>query len=239
MSTIPGMDYSHYSQRFHDGSDKHFEEVARLDYESLARYLPAKDGKILDLGCGAGFALGGLRANNYSNIIGIDSDVAQVEAAKSRGLNVDLVQSEQTIEYIRRTAPYDFIYCLDVLEHIPTALLMRLLEEIKASLAAGSSFVCRVPNCDSVIASRYRYNDWTHQTQFGDASLDFVLFNAGFTNIRIFETPDPLPTNKAAFRWVLRRITRGFRRVELVSELRWSEAVRIPLTPNIWAVADV
>jgi len=183
--------------------------------------------------------LGGLRANNYSNIIGIDSDVAQIEAAKSRGLNVDLVQSEQTIEYIRRTAPYDFIYCLDVLEHIPTALLMRLLTEIKASLAAGSSFVCRVPNCDSVVASRYRYNDWTHQTQFGDASLDFVLFNAGFTNIRIFETPDRLPTNKAALRWFLRRITRGFRRVELVSELRWSEAMRIPLAPNIWAVADV
>jgi hypothetical protein len=37
----------------------------------------------------------------------------------------------------------------------------------------------------------------------------------------------------------LRRITRGFRRFELVSELRWSEAVRIPLSPNIWAVADV
>jgi SAM-dependent methyltransferase len=239
MSKILAMDYSRYSQRFHDGSDKHFEEVSRLDYESLARYLPAKGGKILDLGCGAGFALGGLRANNCSNITGIDSDVAQIEAAKSRGLNVHLVESEQTIEYIRRTAPYDFIYCLDVLEHIPTASLMPLLKEIKASLAAGSSFVCRVPNCDSVIASRYRYNDWTHQTQFGDASLDFVLFNAGFTNIRIFETPDPLRTNKAALRWVLRRITRGFRRVELVSELRWSEAARIPLSPNIWAVADV
>jgi SAM-dependent methyltransferase len=193
----------------------------------------------LELGCGAGFALGGLRANNYSNITGIDSDAGQIEAAKSRGLNVDLVESEQTIKYIRRTAPYDFIYCLDVLEHIPTASLMPLLQEIKTSLATGSSFVCRVPNCDSVIASRYRYNDWTHQTQFGDASLEFVLFNAGFTNIRIFETPDPLPTSKAALRWVLRRMTRGFRRVELVSELRWSEAVRIPLSPNIWAVADV
>jgi SAM-dependent methyltransferase len=236
---MPAMDYSHYSQRFYDGSDKQFEEVSRLDYESLVRYLPAKDGKILDLGCGAGFALGGLRANHYSNITGIDSDAGQIKAAKSRGLNVDLVESEETIEYIRRTAPYDFIYCLDVLEHIPTASLMPLLKEIKTSVATGSSFLCRVPNCDSVIASRYRYNDWTHQTQFGDASLEFVLFNAGFTNIRIFETPDPLPRNKGALRWVLRRITRGFRRFELVSELRWSEAVRIPLSPNIWAVADV
>jgi SAM-dependent methyltransferase len=233
------MDYSHYSNRFHDGSDKHFEMVSRIDYESLVRYLPAKDGKILDLGCGAGYALGGLKANSYSDITGIDSDAAQIEAAKRRGLNAVLVEPEQTIDFIRRMAPYDFIYCLDVLEHIPTGSLMPLLKEIKMSMAVGSHFVCRVPNCDSVIASRYRYNDWTHQTQFGDASLEFVLLNAGFRNIRVFETPDRLPTNKAVVRWVLRRITRGFRRVELVSELRWSEAVRIPLSPNIWGVANV
>jgi hypothetical protein len=116
---------------------------------------------------------------------------------------------------------------------------MPLLVEIRAALNPCAKFVCRVPNCDSLVAGRYRYNDWTHQTQFGDASLDFVLYNAGFENIQVLPHPDPRSARpKALVGWLLRRLLRGIHRLELASELGYREARQIPLSPNIWGVAQ-
>jgi 2-polyprenyl-3-methyl-5-hydroxy-6-metoxy-1,4-benzoquinol methylase len=232
------MDYSRYYKRWHDGSKEHFRKASGHDYKVLKPYLSAKDAKILDLGCGMGFALGGLSSAGFTNCWGIDSDRTQVEHAQAQGLRVQMVEPEKTIDYIRCNAPFDFIFSLDVLEHIPTAALLPLLREIRDALKPGASFVCRVPNCDSLVAGRYRYNDWTHQTQFGDASLDFVLYNAGFQNIRISPSPDSLSIRpQAVLAWLLRRVLRGIHRAELMSELGYREASQIPLSPNIWGVA--
>jgi SAM-dependent methyltransferase len=232
------MDYSRYYQRYHDSSEKHFAEAACSSYQELKPFVNGSSGKVLDVGCGMGFALEGLRRAGFSDLRGFDSDAAQVKSATARGLNVDLVQPEDSLSYIESHSPFDLILSIDVLEHIPTPALMPLLMTISRSLKPNGKFICRVPNCDSVVATRYRYNDWTHCTQFGDASLDFVLFNAGFKNIQVLGCPDSFPISKAVVRWLLRRAMRGLRRAELLSELSWREAMQIPLSPNIWGVAS-
>jgi hypothetical protein len=149
-------------------------------------------------------------------------------------LNVDFVEGEEA-QVAAAAVACDGV----ALIACPTAALMPLLVEIRAALNPCAKFVCRVPNCDSLVAGRYRYNDWTHQTQFGDASLDFVLYNAGFENIQVLPHPDPRSARpKALLGWLLRRLLRGIHRLELASELGYREARQIPLSPNIWGVAQ-
>jgi hypothetical protein len=40
-----------------------------------------------------------------------------------------------------------------------------------------------VPNANSIVSSRWRYNDYTHFTSFTEHSLYFVLKNAGLDEI--------------------------------------------------------
>jgi SAM-dependent methyltransferase len=231
------LDYLRYYGRWHDDSEEHFKSASAGDYDSLKPFLPGKDAKVLDLGCGMGFALGGLQSAGYINASGIDCNEAQVNRANRRGLHVDLVAPENTIAYLQKNAPYDLVFSLDVIEHIPREELLPLLREVKAALKPGAKFICRTPNCDSIVAGRFRYNDWTHQSQFGDASLDFVLHNAGFRDIQVLPSPDPLPRRLRSYpRWIARRVLRGLRRAELLSELGFQEATHVPLSPNIWGI---
>jgi len=234
------IDYSRYYSRWHDDSPEHAIRQGNHDYASLKEFLPSdRNAVIFDLGCGMGFALGGLRQVGYKSVSGIDSDRAQAVAAVKRGLSVDLVPVEQTISYLdSKKGAFDVVISLDVLEHIPPGAVLDVLRSVSNALKPGGLFVCRVPNCDSLIASRYRYNDWTHKTQFGNASLDFVLFNSGYSQIKILEDRDRISYRPVSFcLWLLRRFLRFWKRIQLISELGPKEALDIPLSPNIWGVA--
>ena len=209
MSVSMEIDYTRHYRKWHDDSEEHRDAMCRHFRHLLAPYLPkAKEIRILDVGCGMGFALLALRESGYCNVEGIDSDKGQVAAARDRGLDVTHVLD--AVEHLRaRAGEYGLILCLDVVEHIPVEQQMEFVAGLSKALADGANLICTVPNANSSLASRWRYIDWTHTTSFTEYSLDFLLYNAGFQNIRILpgdaDRSVRFPWLPRARRWVTGR----------------------------------
>ena len=79
------IDYSRYYRRYHDDSDRHFGEALGCAAAKLAPLLPTdRKARILEIGCGMGFALGALQQLGYADIEGVDADGGQIAAARRR-----------------------------------------------------------------------------------------------------------------------------------------------------------
>ena len=59
----------------------------RLDYEHIAQLIPA-GASVLDLGCGSGTFLAGLRETNHRRLVGVELDEQKILTGISRGLDV-------------------------------------------------------------------------------------------------------------------------------------------------------
>jgi 2-polyprenyl-3-methyl-5-hydroxy-6-metoxy-1,4-benzoquinol methylase len=239
------IDYTRHYRRWHDDSDDHFASMASGFARKLEPLLPAqRSARILEIGCGMGFALGGLQQLGYDDIHGIDSDRGQVAMATRRGLPVSHVPLAASNGFFAENMDgFDVVMCIDVLEHVPVDDQLAFLRQLHGTLKAGGRLICQVPNANSGIASRYRYIDWTHHCSFSEASLDFVLHNAGFVDIRIMESNPivrprlPFILRRSVANWLLRQAFHTLRRLEYAAEVGWPEARSLPLTPNIMATA--
>jgi SAM-dependent methyltransferase len=238
------IDYTRYYRHWHDESETHRAEMSRYFAAFLGPWLPAsKSARILDVGCGMGFALHALRDLGYTNVSGIDMDAGQVEAARRQNLAVE--QCDDSIAYLNaRPEAFDLILCLDVIEHVPVNLQLPFAAALGNALEKTSGrLICTVPNANSSLAARWRYGDWTHTTSFTEHSLDFLLFNAGFRDIRILpgEVARKFPARPsfpAIASWLAWRFFRTMRRLELMAELGTKPGRAIPLSINLLAVAS-
>lgn len=230
-----GINYTHHYKKWHSDTEKHQNDMMRLYRQMLTPYLPKdKTIRILDIGCGMGFLLQTLNNLGYERISGMEASKEQAEICQEKGL--DVMYSEDTVEELqKRPEMYDLILCIDVLEHIPVSQQLSFIQAIHASLRSHGKFICTVPNANSVLASRWRYIDWTHHASFTEHSLDFLLYNAGFSDILILPA-EPYIRKKVPFQTVLSRLVRWMRRVEMVAELG-EEGKHIPLSINLMAVS--
>ena len=103
--------------------------------------------KVLDLGSGPGVFLELLREAGIE-AMGVDRSEAIVEKAKRKGLRV--IHSD-LLEYLCKTEDkYDGIFCAHLLEHLPFGEVVRLIEEIVATLLPGGTLVFVFPNPGSI-----------------------------------------------------------------------------------------
>jgi homoserine O-acetyltransferase/O-succinyltransferase len=63
----------------------------RLDYERIAELIPP-DASVLDLGCGSGTLLAGLRETNHRRLVGVELEEQKILTGISRGL--DIIQAD-------------------------------------------------------------------------------------------------------------------------------------------------
>jgi 2-polyprenyl-3-methyl-5-hydroxy-6-metoxy-1,4-benzoquinol methylase len=103
-------------------------------------------GRLLDLGCGPGWALEAFRAAGFC-VRGADVSSAAVEEARARGLDVlplDLERSDG--ESLRREAGegFDAVTLLEVLEHLSDPL--GALRRARSLLSPGGLMVVSLPN---------------------------------------------------------------------------------------------
>lgn len=238
------LDYTRYYKNWHEDTPEHIGSVTKSFQKTLAPFFPKDiEADILDIGCGMGYCLLALQELGFINITGIDIDEGQIESCQKKKLNVELVVD--SIGYLLNSqSKFDFILALDVIEHVPHDCQMKFVSAIYASLKPGGTFVCTVPNANSALACRWRYNDWTHHSSFTEHSLDFLLFNAGFSDIRVVSLDDqtrpPILTLhfcnmthwKRVYRWFIFSLHRRFQRFQLYAELG-DEAWDIPLSLNI------
>jgi len=97
--------------------------------------------RLLDVGCGPGWALERFVAAGY-DASGLDVSDAAAEAARSKGLSVEVGDIEDGA--LPSESEYDILVALEVLEHLtdPLGALLRLTE----ALAPGGHLVVSLPN---------------------------------------------------------------------------------------------
>lgn len=238
------IDYTRHYLKWHSDTPEHI-AASTLFYAKLLRaHLPSNFlAKIIDVGCGMGFALLGVKSLGYTQVSGIDCDQGQVSSCQSKGLDVKLCSD--TVEFLReRPSTFDAILCMDVIEHVPPAQQLDFVQALAGALAADGRLICTVPNANSVLGGRTRYIDWTHHASFTEHSLDFLLFNGGFKEIQILpmdfiQRPQVfwLPILSGARHWWAFRFFRLWRRLEMMAELGPQQGRAVPLSPNLVGIA--
>ena len=210
----------------------------------LKPHLPLNpDSAVLDVGCGMGFALESLRQLGYRHLEGFDTDKNQVALAQKAGLPV--LWAENPLSFLaERAGSKDLILCLDVLEHVPKTGQLAFASAIRQALKPGGRAILTVPNASSALASRWRYIDLTHETSFTEHSIDFLLFNSGFSKISAFASEFGVRPKwiflprKSTLLWALFQFYRLWRRGEMIAELGPEQGRAIPLSLNLLVVAD-
>jgi SAM-dependent methyltransferase len=182
---MSSFDYSLYYGRYHDTSEAHAQDVAHWLADIIRPNLPAKrDIQVLDVGCGYGFALRAMRDLGFANLMGLEASPQQAARSIDAGFQVEVAGN--STDWLRQhPAQFGLVLLFDVLEHIPVVEQICFAEAIYRCLEPGGRLLLTVPNANALLASRWRYNDYTHYSSFTEYSLDFVLRNAGFTDIRI------------------------------------------------------
>lgn len=109
-------------------------------------FLPAKVGRLLDLGCGTGATIALVRKERAVEwAAGVELDGAAAEAARARCERL-FVGDAATLPFESEIAPasLDLVLCLDVLEHLadPWAMVRRL----SPLLAPSGRLILCVPN---------------------------------------------------------------------------------------------
>lgn len=201
------------------------------------RWLPGdRHARILDLGCGAGVLLEWLKEDRgYQSAVGLDISEGQVKFARSLGLTVEWSSSPS--DWLAAQEPYDLIFFVDVLEHLPSAEADRVLRSVVSSLRPGGRLILRVPNANSSFASRYRYIDATHERSYTEISLRSHLLEAGAMDIEI-RNDDVWAVRSAAgvARLTLKFLARTMRRMSAIGEFG-PQGLYIPLSHNLLATA--
>ena len=240
----PPDDYAYHYAKFFDRSRRTFDIMSESFVRRLRYYgVPHPGDKVLEVGCGWGFCLGGLRAMGITDAEGYDVDPTAVEICRQWDLKASLVDTADIYAFMaQRPNTYDTILAFDVLEHIPLNDQGAALRDILLALKPGGVFVCQVPNADSIIASHMRYVDHTHHVTFTNISLDGVLHNAGFETARIIDA-DP-PEARPPIRewrqlkwWMIKWFFRKVMRAVFVAELGARGGYAVMLDKNITAIA--
>lgn len=238
-------DYAVYYTAVNDLSESAYATATILYVRLLQSVLKdlSREGEILDVGCGAGLLVNALKRKGFQRIQGVDVCATLVEVAQSRGLPCtevaeDFVEREST----HQAGRYQAIFLLDVLEHIPVAKQIRFLSGLRSMLRRDGVLVLSVPNATSTLASRWRYNDWTHTSAFTEYSLSFVLTAAGFDRVKylphefMHRPRYPFLVRPSVLLWALHRAFRAVRRLQVVAELG-PQGWAIPLSLNLLAAA--
>lgn len=231
--------YHEYYANWYRNDPHTITRVSRFYSELLHPYLPIDRGaKILDVGAGIGLLLRSLRQLGYESFQGVEVNAHQREGAEDFSAYIDVTDDSASWLDARRDH-FDLICCLDVLEHVPKSEQSRLVQAMTRALRPGGRLLCTVPNANSAIASRWRYNDYTHENAFTEHSLTFVLRSAALERIQVMGTPvfqyssGSFPRLKGALSQAARLAARARVRLDLIGELGFDEGRLIPLDVNL------
>jgi SAM-dependent methyltransferase len=146
MSHDAGSFYDRYwSERDRPATEARSRDRARLSVD-LLRDAGIQRGRLLDVGCGPGWALEVFSSAGYETI-GVDVSEAAVEEARRRGLDARALDFEKAGAELLASSlggPYDAVTLLEVLEHLLDPA--EALEKAQGLLRPGGALVASLPN---------------------------------------------------------------------------------------------
>jgi SAM-dependent methyltransferase len=149
----------------------------------------AEAGPVLDVGCGRGEFLTLLREADIE-AIGVDSNPDMVQLCRSEGL---AVEHDDALTYLERVEDGSLggVFAAQVVEHLPPAPLVRLLELVCAKLGPGGVFLAETMNPLSFVALKNYFADLTHAQPLVPETLVMLARQAGFrsTELRFLNPP--------------------------------------------------
>jgi len=168
------------------------EEIKRRQFVYL-EFLREAQAPILDLGSGRGEWLELLRENEIT-AKGVDFNAAMVAQCRALGLDV---QQGEALPYLRCLPDNSLgmITCFHMIEHIPFASVVSLLQEALRVLRPGGVLILETPNPKNlIVASQGFYLDPTHLKPLPPEMLRFFAEAIGFSNCQVLELqPGTLP----------------------------------------------
>lgn len=169
-------------------------EDMRARYSGLAGHL-ANCSPVLDLGCGRGEFLE-LLAEVGVDATGIDIDRSLIDRGRAAGLPVD---HGDAVEWLAGAPDGSLggISMIQVIEHLSAKDRVEVVRLAADKLRPGGRILIETLNPQSLyIFARAFYADPTHDTPVHPAYLDFLLKEAGFSEIGI-EWRSPPPEGEA------------------------------------------
>jgi SAM-dependent methyltransferase len=160
------------------------------------RWLPAESATpILDVGCGPGLFVAYLRAQGYTDVVGIDWSPGEVARAAEAGIAG--VQCAEALEFLRtRPGAYGLVTLLNVFEHLRKDEVVPLLRALHGALRPGGRVLAVTPNGLSPFAGATRYWDFSHELSFTPAAWRQLAAVAGFA-APVFEEYGPVAHSAA------------------------------------------
>ncbi len=169
-----------------DQKPLNYYSTARVD---IARFLPQRISRCLDVGCGTGATAAWIKETGRVETFGIEISEAAAECA-ANWMDRVFVGNVETMEIPLARGSIDLILCLDVLEHLvdPWKAVRRLAD----LLAPGGTMIACLPNVQHIsvllglMCGRWRYApsgccDRTHLRFFVQSSVRELFEQAGLS----------------------------------------------------------
>ena len=120
---------------------KPYSDGHRAMYDTVGTLLRNVPASILDVGCGIGYGFEALRnCNNVKHYVGIDPDGKCIDFCQ-RTYDRHAFKRLSLAEFCAvRFELYDFVLCIEVFEHVPPAIRLEFLEQLR-SLAKKNLFL--------------------------------------------------------------------------------------------------
>jgi O-antigen chain-terminating methyltransferase len=176
-------DYFGFETRFRAPAAE-VRERQRPYVELLAGYAP-----VLDLGCGRGELLALLRDAGIE-ASGVDADADMVAFARGEGLAVEQADALAHLG-ARGDGSLGALTALQLVEHLPPAALVRLLDLAAAKLRPGGVLLLETINPASPRALVNYFADLTHAQPLVPATLELLVREAGFSEVEVRYVNEP------------------------------------------------
>ena len=125
--------------------------------DEIGQYLPA-EGRVLDLGCGFGlFSLYYATLEPARQLTGVDLSESRIRAARASAERLGRHNVRYECSDVRKWGtedPYDAIYMLDLIHHLPEREVLTFLESVRNRLRPGGMLVIKE------VSNRPRYKMW-------------------------------------------------------------------------------
>lgn len=174
------------------GSGGGDEIATRIFYShNYSRFLPTeKQAKIVELGCSEGVALEWLFTQGFKNIVGIDSDKVAISLARERlqgSLTEKSILCLDALTYLKgcKEQSIEIVIMFNIIEHIPKAVLLEMIPQIRRVLKDGGMFLVQTGNMENPFNIGLFSRDFTHEIMFTKNSLRQLMIMSGFSKNNI------------------------------------------------------